>query len=59
MELNITEQTGKLLQLLLLIILPIVALLLGVVLTIENAWYFVLSITWFGSGIVFYASLNS
>ncbi len=59
MELNITEQTGRFLQLFLLILLPLLALLLGVVLVIENAWYFVLFITWFGTGIVFYALLES
>jgi len=58
MEINLTEQVKTLLQMFLLLILPWIVLLLGMIFTVENIWYYLLSITWFGSGIVFFGALN-
>ena len=41
-----------------LLILPWIAIVLGIIFNIENAWYFLLSITWFGSGVVFFGALS-
>jgi hypothetical protein len=58
MEINLTEQTKTMLQGFLLLILPWIVLLLGMVFHVENVWYYLLSITWFGSGVVFFNALN-
>jgi hypothetical protein len=58
MEINLTDQTKMILQIFLLIILPWIAIILGMILSIENIWYYLLSITWFGSGVVFMGVFN-
>jgi hypothetical protein len=58
MEINLTDQNKMILQIFLLIILPWIAILLGMIFSIENIWYYLLSITWFGSGVVFMGTLN-
>ena len=58
MEINLTDQNKMLLQMFLLLILPWIAIILGILLNIENVWYYLLSITWFGSGVVFMGALN-
>jgi len=58
MEINLTDQNKMILQIFLLLILPWIAILIGMIFSIESALYYLLSITWFGSGIVFMAALN-
>ncbi len=58
MEINLTDQNRMILQIFLLLILPWIAILLGMIFSIENVWYYLLAITWFGSGIVFMGALN-
>jgi hypothetical protein len=58
MEINLTDQVRSILLALFLFILPLICILIGIVLTIENVWYFVLSISWFGAGVIFYNALN-
>lgn len=58
MEINLNDQVRNVIQLLVLLILPLICLLLGIVFTIENVWFYVLSITWFGAGLIFYNALN-
>jgi hypothetical protein len=58
MEFHLSEKVGSLLQVLILLILPWVAILAGLAASIENVWYYLLSITWFGCGLVFYGTLN-
>ena len=58
MEINLTDQVKGLLQAFLLLILPLIVLVLGIIFTIENVWYFLLAITWFGSGVIFFSALN-
>ena len=58
MEINLNDQVRNVIQVLVLLILPLICLLLGIVFTIENVWYYVLSITWFGAGLIFYNALN-
>jgi len=59
MDTNILQDKNKLIQAALLMILPFLLILLGLGINIQNVWYFVLAITWFGSGIVFFGLLNS
>jgi len=55
MELDLSQTVKQLLAVFLLIILPLLVILLGIIYWVVNAWYFILAITWFGSGIVFYS----
>ena len=58
MELNLSERVGSLLQALFLLILPWVVLLIGLVVSFNNVWFYLLCITWFGCGLVFFGTLN-
>jgi hypothetical protein len=58
MDIDLSERTQGFLKAFLLMILPLIALLLGMVLVIENIWYYLLAITWFGSGMIFYGALT-
>lgn len=58
MEINLSERVRGILLAFLLLIMPLITILLGMVYTVENVWYFVLAISWFGSGVIFYFALN-
>jgi hypothetical protein len=58
MEINLSEKVGSLLQALLLLILPWVILLIGLAVSLDNVWFYLLCITWFGCGLVFFGTLN-
>jgi hypothetical protein len=58
MELNLSERVGSLLQALFLLILPWVVLLIGLAVSLDNVWYYLLCVTWFGCGLVFFGTLN-
>jgi hypothetical protein len=57
MELRLNQEKRKLLTALFLIMLPLLALVLGMIFTIQNGVYFLLSIIWFGLGLVFFVAL--
>ena len=58
MELNISENVASLLQAVALLILPWVILLVGLAVPIDNVWFYLLCITWFGCGLVLFCTLN-
>jgi hypothetical protein len=58
MELNLSERVGSLLQALFLLIFPWVVLVIGLVVSLDNVWFYLLCITWFGCGLVFFGTLN-
>jgi len=58
MEVHLSERVGSLLLVLFLLVLPWVAILVGLAVSLENVWYYLLSVTWFGCGLVFYGTLN-
>jgi hypothetical protein len=58
MELNLSERAGSLLQALFLLILPWVVLIIGFAVSLDNVWFYLLSITWFGCGLIFFGALN-
>jgi hypothetical protein len=58
MELHLSEKVGGLLQALFLLVLPWVVLVLGLVVSFDNVWFYLLCITWLGCGLVFYGTLN-
>ncbi len=58
MELELSEKVGSLLQAVFLLILPLIILLVGLAVSLENIWFYLLCITWFGCGIIFFGTLN-
>jgi len=58
MEMYLSETTRKFVVALLLLILPWVALLAGLAVGLQNAWYYLLCILWFGCGIIFFGALE-
>lgn len=58
MELNLSERVGSLLQALFLLILPWIVLLIGLALSLDNIWFYLLCLTWIGCGFIFFGTLN-
>jgi hypothetical protein len=58
MELNLSENVRTLLLAFLILVLPLIVIILGLVYNIDNVWFYLLCITWFGCGVVFYGTLN-
>lgn len=58
MDLDRSEKISTLLQVLFLLVLPWVALVLGLFLSLTSVWFLLLCITWFGCGVVFYATVH-
>ena len=57
MDLNLSEDFGNLLAVFLLLVLPLLLLLIAVIIGFNNAIFYVLSVFWFGMGIIFYGAL--
>jgi len=58
MELNLSENIRTLLLAFLILILPWIVIIIGLVYKVDNVWFYLLGITWFGCGMVFYGTLN-
>jgi hypothetical protein len=58
MELNLSENVRTLLLALLILVLPLIFIIVGLVYNINNVWLYLLCITWFGCGVVFYGALR-
>ena len=58
MEIYLTDQVKGIIQAFLLMILPLIVIVLGIIFSIESMWYFLLAITWFASGLIFFSALN-
>ncbi len=58
MEIELPESIKKIISIFLLIILPLLVILIGVVFNIYNAWLYILAVTWFASGVIFFGALN-
>jgi hypothetical protein len=58
MDLNISKTVKDVFSMFILLILPILAILLGVVFNVLIAWYFILCVTWFGAGVIFYSAIS-
>ncbi len=57
MELTLQEDVKKLLTVFLLILLPLLLILIGVIAGFANALYYILTIFWFGMGVIFFDTL--
>jgi hypothetical protein len=58
MEIELSESIKKIISAFLLLFLPLLVILLGVIFNYFNAWFYILAITWFGSGVIFFGALN-
>jgi len=53
-----SEGIRKFLNLMIFLVLPIVILISGAVFNVMNIWFYVLSITWFGLGLMILTSIE-
>ena len=58
MEINISKNVKQIITAFLLLILPLLTILLGIIFEIFVAWYYIIGITWFGLGIIFFSATN-
>jgi len=58
MEINISKNVKQIIIAFFLLILPLLAILLGIIFEIFVAWFFIIVITWFGLGIIFFSATN-
>lgn len=58
MELNISSTIKKFISALILLILPLIIILIGLIVNFLNAWYYIIAISWFGIGVIFYSALE-
>ena len=54
MEINLSQTMKQLITILLLVILPMITIIIGLASNVLNAWFYILAITWFGIGIIFF-----
>jgi hypothetical protein len=58
MEINISENIAKILTALLLLILPLAILFIAVLVGSVNVLIYLLTIFWFGMGLIFYSAIE-
>ena len=58
MEVNLSDNVKQVLTVFIMMIIPLILILLGILLPIVNAWYFIGAITWFGVGLILFSALN-
>ncbi len=57
MELNLGSEKKQMLSTILLILLPLIVLGLGAIFGVKNAVYYILTMIWFGLGIIFFSAI--
>jgi len=57
-RLRMSGNLNKVLTPIILLLLPIVVLLSGVAVNVKNVWFYVISITWFGLGLMILTSIE-
>jgi len=58
MELNLSDNAKQIIIAFILMILPLLLVLVGILLPIVNAYYFIGAVTWFGVGLIIFSALN-
>jgi hypothetical protein len=58
MEFNISENMKNLLIIFFMIILPLIVLVIGALIGLKNPGYYILTIFWFGMGIIFFNTID-
>jgi hypothetical protein len=52
------QKVREMLGLLVLLILPVLILICGAAAGVANVWFYLISISWFGLGLIIYASIE-
>jgi hypothetical protein len=58
MKLELSDNIKQIITALILMILPILLIIIGMIIPIISAWYFIGAITWFGVGLIIFNALN-
>ena len=58
MEINLSSTVKQVIAAFILFILPLIAILLGIIFEIFSAWYYILIICWFGLGLIFFTAIQ-
>ncbi len=58
MELNLSDKVKQIITAFILMIIPLLLIIIGAILPIINAWYFIGAVTWFGVGLILFSALN-
>lgn len=58
MEITISQTVKQIIIVILLIILPLVAIGLGIIFNVLLAWFYIIAITWFGMGIIYISAIS-
>jgi len=58
MKLDISDNLKKILTIFFMILLPLIIIALGAIIGIKNPGYYILTIFWFGMGLVFFNVIN-
>lgn len=58
MELNLTQEMRKTLLVFLMVLLPLIVIGLGAISGVTSAGYYILSIVWFGMGVIFFGAMT-
>lgn len=58
MDISLNEDTMDAITMFLFMILPLLLILIGAVSGFMNALFYILAITWFGMGMIFYKAIN-
>ena len=58
MELNLSKTVKTSISIFLLIILPMLSIVIGLITEFFVAWYYILCVTWFGMGLIFYSAIE-
>jgi len=58
MDMNMNENMKSMLLIFILILLPLILILLGAVAGLLNGVFYILTISWFGMGMIFYGAIE-
>jgi hypothetical protein len=58
MEINLSKTVKQVITTFLLLIMPLLAIVLGLFFNVLTAWYYIICVTWFGAGIIFFSAIN-
>ncbi len=58
MDISLNEDTMGAITIFLLMLLPLLLIFIGAVSGFMNALFYILTITWFGMGMIFYKAIN-
>jgi hypothetical protein len=56
MEVELSDTVRTLLLAFLILALPLILIIVGLYYSVDNVWFYLLTITWFGCGLIFYGA---